>query len=139
LRRKCASEKVVCCCCCCCCCASCDFARFVRFLTRWTRTGFRFIFIFRKMRLLMENIKPVREPGATGFIFIFIFRKGWLQGVTSQHARPVSSPGCISKYLINISSEELIVMWYSTGRCPYVSSSLVLVHCTCNCICTGVP
>jgi hypothetical protein len=79
LRRKCASEKVVCCCCCCCCCcASCDFARFVRFLTRWTRTGFRFIFIFRKMRLLlMENIKPVREPGATRFIFIFIFRKGW--------------------------------------------------------------
>jgi hypothetical protein len=78
LRRKCASEKVVCCCCCCCCCASCDFARFVRFLTRWTRTGFRFRFRFRKMRLLMENIKPVREPGATGFIFIFIFRKGWL-------------------------------------------------------------
>ncbi len=32
---------------------------------------------FRKMRLLMENIKPVGEPGATGSIFIFIFRKGW--------------------------------------------------------------
>ena len=29
------------------------------------------------MRLLMENIKPVGEPGATGSIFIFIFRKGW--------------------------------------------------------------
>jgi hypothetical protein len=29
------------------------------------------------MRLLMENIKPVGEPGATGSIFTFIFRKGW--------------------------------------------------------------
>ncbi len=54
-----------------------------RFLTRWTCTGFGFIFIFRKMRLLMENIKPVGEPGATGSIFIFIFRKGWPKGAVT--------------------------------------------------------
>ncbi len=55
-----------------------------RFLTRWTCTGFGFIFIFRKMRLLMENIKPVGEPGATGSIFIFIFRKGWPESLLSR-------------------------------------------------------
>jgi hypothetical protein len=47
-----------------------------------------------------------------------------ISGVTSQHARPVSSPEYLSKYLIHIRVAENILLC-GTGRCPYVSSSLL--------------
>jgi hypothetical protein len=43
-----------------------------------------------------------------------------VSGVTSQHARPVSSPGYVSKYLINISSEERIVRCVTGSYVPAV-------------------